>query len=262
MSKRRIAPATGIVHHSVIKPLGAAYEAPAPDFSGTEPAVSRVRLEPGTEEERQATVAVMGGADWAARVRALADRGLPKPGFTTVALTYVGSGATAPVYRQGTIGAAKEHLEQTARVRELYGWGVAGVEYDRPVETDVPWPTARWTGGGRADELRTGPLLPPPPHRSRRPAGSPRHHRPTPFGPPVSRGGVGRAPPGLSWAGQAGERSVRRRRRRRGRGGPFDIGNDLLQGVRCRRSSFRPEPSTTRTPAATGRCWCSATACR
>ncbi|MFG2111215.1 enoyl-[acyl-carrier-protein] reductase FabV [Streptomyces sp. NPDC048718] len=114
-SPRRTDPATGVTHHSVIKPLAAAYEAPALDFSGAEPAVSRIRLEPGTEEEKRATVAVMGGADWSRWVDALHERELLADGFTTVALTYVGSEVTAPVYRQGTIGAAKEHLEATAR---------------------------------------------------------------------------------------------------------------------------------------------------
>ncbi|WP_374772196.1 enoyl-[acyl-carrier-protein] reductase FabV [Streptomyces sp. NBC_01310] len=110
---RRTDPVTGTVHHSVIKPLGAAYEAPALDFTGPDPKISRARIEPGTEDETRATVAVMGGDDWALWVRALAARRLLADKFTTVALTYVGSEVTAPVYRQGTIGAAKEHLEQT-----------------------------------------------------------------------------------------------------------------------------------------------------
>ncbi|MEU9034106.1 enoyl-[acyl-carrier-protein] reductase FabV [Streptomyces sp. NPDC048352] len=112
---RRTDPATGETHHSVIKPLGAAYEAPALDFSGAVPAVSRHRIEAGTEDETRATVGVMGGDDWALWVRELAARRLLAQGFTTVALTYVGSEVTAPVYRHGTIGAAKAHLEQTAR---------------------------------------------------------------------------------------------------------------------------------------------------
>ncbi|MFD4246031.1 enoyl-[acyl-carrier-protein] reductase FabV [Streptomyces sp. NPDC058525] len=111
---RRTDPATGTVHHSVIKPLGAAYEAPALDFSADDPKVTRFRIEPGTEEETRATVAVMGGDDWDLWVRALAARRLLADGFTTAALTYVGSEVTAPVYRHGTIGAAKEHLERTA----------------------------------------------------------------------------------------------------------------------------------------------------
>lgn len=111
---RRTDPATGTVYHSVIKPLGGPYEAPALDFSGDVPKVGRVSLEPATEEERHATQQVMGGADWQLWVRALAGRGLLAAGFTTVALTYIGSELTAPIYRQGTIGAAKEDLERTA----------------------------------------------------------------------------------------------------------------------------------------------------
>ncbi|MFJ5123078.1 enoyl-[acyl-carrier-protein] reductase FabV [Kitasatospora sp. NPDC088548] len=111
---RRTDPRTGTVHHSVIKPLGEAYEAPSLEFTDDIAKVGSVRLPPATEDEREATTKVMGGEDWALWVEALAGRGLLADGFTTVALSYVGSELTAPVYRQGTIGAAKEHLEQTA----------------------------------------------------------------------------------------------------------------------------------------------------
>jgi enoyl-[acyl-carrier protein] reductase/trans-2-enoyl-CoA reductase (NAD+) len=57
----------------------------------------------------------MGGADWSDWVTDMADRGMLAAGFRTVALTYVGSDLTAPIYRQGTIGLAKDHLEATAR---------------------------------------------------------------------------------------------------------------------------------------------------
>ncbi|MFJ4679662.1 phosphopantetheine-binding protein [Kitasatospora sp. NPDC088783] len=113
---RRTDPATGEVHHSVIKPIGEAYEAASLVFpDGGAAAVGTVRLDPASEEERRATVEVMGGGDWRLWVEALAGRGLLGDGFTTVALSYVGSDITAPVYRRGTIGAAKEHLEATAR---------------------------------------------------------------------------------------------------------------------------------------------------
>jgi enoyl-[acyl-carrier protein] reductase/trans-2-enoyl-CoA reductase (NAD+) len=56
----------------------------------------------------------MGGADWQRWVAVLAAKGLLREGFRTVALTYVGSELTAPIYRHGTIGAAKTHLEATA----------------------------------------------------------------------------------------------------------------------------------------------------
>lgn len=67
-----------------------------------------------TDTEIEATVKVMGGEDWAAWVTDLAGRGMLAPGFQTAALTYVGSELTAPIYRQGTIGRAKDHLEATA----------------------------------------------------------------------------------------------------------------------------------------------------
>ncbi|MEU9147292.1 hypothetical protein [Streptomyces sp. NPDC048349] len=85
------------------------------DFSAADPKVSWARIEAGTDDETRATVAVIGGDAWNLWVRALAARHLLADKFTTVALTYVGSEVTAPVYRKGTIGAAKEHLEQTAR---------------------------------------------------------------------------------------------------------------------------------------------------
>ena len=71
-------------------------------------------VEPATEAETAGTVQVMGGEDWARWVTALAERGLLRDGFATVALTYIGSGLTSAIYRDGTIGAAKAHLERTA----------------------------------------------------------------------------------------------------------------------------------------------------
>ena len=45
---------------------------------------------------------------------ALRDADLLAPGVITVAYSYIGSSVTAPIYREGTIGRAKEHLESTA----------------------------------------------------------------------------------------------------------------------------------------------------
>ncbi|MER6470888.1 enoyl-[acyl-carrier-protein] reductase FabV [Streptomyces collinus] len=112
---RRTDPATGEIHHSVIKPLGSAYRAKTLQFDGDDALVGALELEPATEAERDATVRVMGGADWKLWIDAVADRGLVRQGFHTVALSYVGSELTAPIYRAGTIGAAKQHLEDTAR---------------------------------------------------------------------------------------------------------------------------------------------------
>ena len=111
---RRTDPVTGAVYHSVVKPVGAAYRARNVAFA--DGIVLRdVTVEPATEAEIESTVAVMGGADWSEWVGDLAARGMLGAGFQTVALTYVGSELTAPIYRQGTIGRAKDDLEATAR---------------------------------------------------------------------------------------------------------------------------------------------------
>lgn len=111
---RRTDPRTGIVHHSAVRPIGAAYNARSLVYADG-PLLREAMLEPATEAEIEATVKVMGGEDWADWVTDLSERGLAAPGFQTVALTYVGSDLTAPVYRHGTIGRAKDHLEATAR---------------------------------------------------------------------------------------------------------------------------------------------------
>jgi enoyl-[acyl-carrier protein] reductase / trans-2-enoyl-CoA reductase (NAD+) len=110
---RRTDPFTGTVYHSAVKPIGAAYQARNVAFA--DGVVVRDSIhEPATEAEIDATVKVMGGEDWAAWVADLAGRGMLAPGFMTAALTYVGSELTAPIYRLGTIGRAKDHLEATA----------------------------------------------------------------------------------------------------------------------------------------------------
>jgi enoyl-[acyl-carrier protein] reductase/trans-2-enoyl-CoA reductase (NAD+) len=113
-SPRRMDPATGTLHSSVIKPIGAPYLSRSLDFqSGV---VSEIRAEPaGSEQEIKDTIKVMGGEDWKLWVEALGSQGLLADGVTTVAFSYIGPSFTAPIYRDGTIGRAKEHLEATAR---------------------------------------------------------------------------------------------------------------------------------------------------
>jgi enoyl-[acyl-carrier protein] reductase / trans-2-enoyl-CoA reductase (NAD+) len=111
---RRTDPVTGAVYHSVVKPIGGAYRARNVAFA--DGVVLRdVSVEPATEAEISSTVAVMGGADWSEWIADLATRDMLGAGFQTVALSYVGSKLTAPIYRQGTIGRAKDDLEATAR---------------------------------------------------------------------------------------------------------------------------------------------------
>ena len=56
----------------------------------------------------------MGGEDWEMWVDLLMKEKLLAPGAITVAYSYIGPDVTQPVYRNGTIGTAKDHLEKTA----------------------------------------------------------------------------------------------------------------------------------------------------
>jgi enoyl-[acyl-carrier protein] reductase / trans-2-enoyl-CoA reductase (NAD+) len=111
---RRVDPRNGETYQSAIKAIGAAHTTKSLAFDDGEPVLQEVGIEVATDDEIAQTVKVMGGEDWARWVEALSERGLLKPGFTTVALTYIGSDLTGPIYRQGSIGAAKADLEQTA----------------------------------------------------------------------------------------------------------------------------------------------------
>jgi len=110
---RRTDPRTGTVYHSAVKPIGAAYQTRSVAFA--DGVVLRESMqEPASDAEIEATVKVMGGEDWETWIADLAQRDMLAPGFQTAALTYVGSELTAPIYRLGTIGRAKDHLEATA----------------------------------------------------------------------------------------------------------------------------------------------------
>jgi enoyl-[acyl-carrier protein] reductase/trans-2-enoyl-CoA reductase (NAD+) len=114
---RRLHPVTGQVHRSVIKPIGRAFSDKSVDADRG--AVERMTLEPASPEEIADTVAVMGGEDWGLWVDRLADAGLLAAGAITCAYSYLGPELTWPIYRDGTIGRAKQDLEaQAARLDE------------------------------------------------------------------------------------------------------------------------------------------------
>jgi enoyl-[acyl-carrier protein] reductase/trans-2-enoyl-CoA reductase (NAD+) len=105
-------PDTGVLHRSVLKPIGATYTNKTVDFhTGI---VSEISIEPCQGDDIANTVAVMGGEDWAMWIDALKAENLLAKGATTVAYSYIGPSLTEAVYRKGTIGRAKDHLEATA----------------------------------------------------------------------------------------------------------------------------------------------------
>ena len=111
-SPMRKDPKTGITHKSVLKPIGEAYSAKSVDF--LKGIVDQARVEPAEGEDELNTVKVMGGEDWELWVDALLDADLFAEGAKTAAYSYIGPKVTHAVYRAGTIGAAKEHLERSA----------------------------------------------------------------------------------------------------------------------------------------------------
>lgn len=112
-SPRRTHPKTGETFASVIKPLGGTYTNKTVNFHSGE--VTQATIEPATEDELRQTIAVMGGEDWQMWIDELEQAGVLAEGATTVAYSYIGPEITHAVYREGTIGAAKNDLEATAR---------------------------------------------------------------------------------------------------------------------------------------------------
>ena len=108
----RTHPDTGTRYKSVLKPIGGVFSNKTVDFHTGN--VSEISINPAEGEDISNTVAVMGGEDWKMWMDALQSENLLSEGATTVAYSYIGPSLTEAVYRKGTIGAAKDHLEATA----------------------------------------------------------------------------------------------------------------------------------------------------
>ncbi|NBL64278.1 enoyl-[acyl-carrier-protein] reductase FabV [Flavobacterium sp. NST-5] len=108
----RTHPVTGVTHRSVLKPIGQNFTNKTVDFHTGK--VSEISIEPCKDEDIENTVTVMGGEDWQMWMKALNEAGVLADGVLTVAYSYIGPKLTEPVYRKGTIGRAKDHLEATA----------------------------------------------------------------------------------------------------------------------------------------------------
>jgi enoyl-[acyl-carrier protein] reductase/trans-2-enoyl-CoA reductase (NAD+) len=108
----RVDPETGVMYKSVLKPFGKTFSGVTMNpFTGE---LSTISAEPANEDEATQTVKVMGGEDWERWISQLSKAGVLAKDCTTVAYSYIGPEATQALYRKGTIGKAKEHLEATA----------------------------------------------------------------------------------------------------------------------------------------------------
>lgn len=110
-SPKRMDPKTGEVFSSVLKPTAKTYTNKTVDVMNG--VVSDISIEPATQEEIEHTVKVMGGEDFQLWIEALLAAGVLAKGAKAIAYSYIGPDITYPVYRAGTIGKAKEHLEKT-----------------------------------------------------------------------------------------------------------------------------------------------------
>ena len=108
----RLHPITGILHRSVLKPIGGTFTNKTVDFHSGK--VSDISIAPCEGDDIENTVTVMGGEDWSMWIDALKKENLLANNATTIAYSYIGPEVTEAVYRKGTIGKAKDHLEATA----------------------------------------------------------------------------------------------------------------------------------------------------
>jgi len=112
-SPLRTDPVTGVTYRSVLKPIGEAFSALSVDMES--PLVKQATIEPAENGQAEETAKVMGGEDWSLWIEYLLKENLLAPNAMTVAYSYIGPKITYPVYREGTIGFAKEHLEGSAK---------------------------------------------------------------------------------------------------------------------------------------------------
>lgn len=138
-SPRRTHPKTGVTHKSTLKPVGQSYSNQTVDTD--KGIVSTITIEPASEAEIADTAAVMGGEDWEMWINALDEAGLIAPGATSVAYSYIGPSLTWPIYKNGTIGLAKNDLERAAKAinatLKINGYGRAFISVNKALVTQA-----------------------------------------------------------------------------------------------------------------------------
>lgn len=103
---------TGTLYRSALKPIGKKYNGIGVDFLTEE--LLNVSIEPANEDDIKSTVKVMGGEDWELWTDALLNADMLSENAVNIAYSYIGPEMTKAIYREGTIGKAKDNLELTA----------------------------------------------------------------------------------------------------------------------------------------------------
>ena len=137
-SPRRNDPKTGEAYRSCLKPIGQSYT--NKNINTDKKEINEITIGPADQDEIDQTVKVMGGEDWEMWMDALSDAGVLADNCTTVAYSYIGPALTHPIYKDGTIGKAKEDLEKScARIGAKLGenGGRAFVSVNKAVVTQA-----------------------------------------------------------------------------------------------------------------------------
>ncbi len=113
-SSTRTDPDTGQVYHSCVKTQDCYYKGWGINI--LQDCLVDGESEIATEDDIKNSVKVMGGEDWNLWISQLLEADVLAPGCRTVAYSYIGPVESYPIYRDGTIGHAKKHLEDTSRV--------------------------------------------------------------------------------------------------------------------------------------------------
>lgn len=117
-------PITGETYQSCIKPIGASFKGKTINIIKEE--LETVLIQEATEKEISETIHVMGSEDWHRWIHLLKEKGVLAKGFITIAYSYIGPKVTHELYKDGTIGRAKEDLEKhltdlNDKIKELEG---------------------------------------------------------------------------------------------------------------------------------------------
>ncbi len=135
-SPRRTDPRSGETYKSVLKPTGDSFTQKTVNTDTEE--VTTVSIDPAEGDDIKNTIKVMGGEDWEWWIAALSEAGVLADSFQTVAYSYIGPEVTFPIYTNGTIGKAKEDLEESAKkISQTYAGGAAYVSVNKALVTQA-----------------------------------------------------------------------------------------------------------------------------
>ncbi|MDR0428441.1 MAG: trans-2-enoyl-CoA reductase family protein, partial [Puniceicoccales bacterium] len=137
-SPRRTHPKTGKIFHSALKPIGKVFHGKT--VNTDKGIIQDISIEPATAEEIEGTIAVMGGEDWLLWMEALSSAKVLSGEVKTVAYSYIGPSLTWDIYKNGTIGRAKEDLDQALqkinKILKPLG-GIAHISVNKAVVTQA-----------------------------------------------------------------------------------------------------------------------------